>query len=225
MLLDEEPPLRERQHKVQEQRRLQHPGNHVAPVNAPVERVQFPGVVERVEDERDQAENIEMRRTGRRPPAQQNVHANAEINQRDQPQPIVQRPVRRCQNDSRLNRYRMPDDRVRCFRPGTGCVKLPFERRSIFHLAPVNGSQLVALPNACFVRRTVPFHAVRYQMPAAFYPPRSVGRNLKFVLFLEVDPGKSAGGGSQQEQQAGSKADLEVLVHGLVGRYQRVQPR
>ena len=119
----------------------------------------------------------------------------------------------------------MPHHRVVCFRPDTRPVKLTLQGRSIFHVAPVNGRQLVALPDARLVGRTIFLHPIGDQVPTALYPPRAVGRSLKFVLFLEVDPGESAGGGSQQEQQAGGKTDLEVLVHGLVGRHQRDQPR
>ncbi len=176
VLLDEVPPLREGQHEVQEQRRLQHPGNHVAPVNAPVERVKFSRVVERIEDERDQAENIKMRRTGRRPPAQQNIHADAQVDQRDQPQPIVEGSVRRCEDDSRLNRYRMPDHRVTSFRPDTGPVKLALQGRSVLHLVPVHRGQFVALPDARLVSRTILLHPIRDQVPASLHPPRAVGR-------------------------------------------------
>src|SRR5262249_44570795 len=63
------------------------------------------------------------------------------------------------------------------------------------------------------------------KVTTAFHPPRSVGGNLVFVLFLEVNPGESAGGGRQQEQQARGKTDLEVPIHGLVGRHEPVQPR
>src|SRR5580704_5725451 len=48
--------LRKDQRKVDKQRGLQEQSDHVAPVNFPIESVQLSGVVEAVEDERDQAE-------------------------------------------------------------------------------------------------------------------------------------------------------------------------
>ncbi len=51
------------QNKVQKQCRLQDPGNDVAPVNRPVKVVQFAGVLERIRNERNQAEDVKMRRT------------------------------------------------------------------------------------------------------------------------------------------------------------------
>ena len=61
MLADKVALLREGQDKMQEQGRLQQPGRDVAPVNRPVKIVQFAGELEGVKDERNQAEDIEMR--------------------------------------------------------------------------------------------------------------------------------------------------------------------
>ena len=71
---------------MQEQRRLQQPRHDVRPVDDPVKVVELAGVVEGVEDERDQAEDVEVRALGRGPASQQDVQANAEVDQRDQPQ-------------------------------------------------------------------------------------------------------------------------------------------
>ena len=114
---------------MQEQRRLQHPGDDVAPVDRPVEVVQLAGVLERIRDERDQAENVEMRGAWRRPAAQQNVNTDAQINQGNQPQRIVQGAVGRNQNDVGIERHRIADQRISSLRPNAGAVKLPLQSR------------------------------------------------------------------------------------------------
>ena len=96
------PLLGKRQNKMQEQSRLQDPGDNVAPVDGPIEVVQLAGVFERIRDERYQAENVKVRRTGCCPAAQQHVNADAQINQSDQPQPIIQRAIRGNQKDFRV---------------------------------------------------------------------------------------------------------------------------
>ena len=97
---------------MQEQRRLQQPGDHVRPVDDPVKVVQLAGVVERVKDERDQAENVEVRALGRGPASQQNVDADAEVDQRDQPQAGVERAVGRRQNQRSFYRNALPHQGV-----------------------------------------------------------------------------------------------------------------
>ena len=82
---------------MQEHRRLQYPGNDIAPVDDPVEVVELAGVLEGVRDERNYAENVEVRRTCRRPASQQYVQPDSQINQRDEAQVVVERAVRRNQ--------------------------------------------------------------------------------------------------------------------------------
>src|SRR6266571_525966 len=82
--------FRESEHEVQEQRRLQQPGDHVRPVNCPIEVVQLAGVLESVEDKRHQAENVKVSGFGRRPTTQQNIQPYSQIDQRDQSQSKVE---------------------------------------------------------------------------------------------------------------------------------------
>src|SRR5215510_13152944 len=68
-----ETPLGEGQYEVQEQGRLQQPRDFVAPIDVPVELVEFSGVVEAVEDEGNEAENVEVSRSGCSPPPEKDV--------------------------------------------------------------------------------------------------------------------------------------------------------
>src|ERR1019366_1984136 len=91
MLADELSPFREGQCEVQKQRRLQQPRDFIGPQDDPVKTNEPTGVAERVENERYQAENIEMRGTDRRPTPQQYIKPNAQVNERDQPRAPVHR--------------------------------------------------------------------------------------------------------------------------------------
>src|ERR1700736_5159686 len=78
--------------EVQEQRRLQRPCGDVSPVDDPVERVQFRGVFERIKYKRDQTEDVEVRRFRRGPASEQHVDPDAQIDQGNEPQALIDRP-------------------------------------------------------------------------------------------------------------------------------------
>ena len=144
------PLLGKRQNKMQEQCRLQDPRDDVAPVNDPIEIVQFAGVLERIRDERNQAENVKVRGARRGPAPQQNVHADSQINQGDQPQPNIQRAVGRNQNHARIQRHRLPDQRVRGLRPDARMVELAFQPGGVLDFLAIDRNQLVAGLDAAF---------------------------------------------------------------------------
>src|SRR5207248_6971100 len=102
---------------MQEQSRLQQPGRDIAPVDRPVKLIQFSRELESVKDKRDQAKDIEMRGTGRRPASQQYIKPDAQIDQGDESKPIVERVLSRNQDYAHIQRDRLPKQRVICFRP------------------------------------------------------------------------------------------------------------
>ena len=73
--------FRKDQGEMDEQRGLDEPGGRVAPVDDPVEGIQFAAVVEAVKNERNQTENIEMDGAGRVPAADENEQADEKIEQ------------------------------------------------------------------------------------------------------------------------------------------------
>src|ERR1700694_3026236 len=109
MLADDLPPFRKGQYEVQKERRLQQPRDLIGPEDTPVESVELTDVVQGVENERYQAENVKMRRTDRRPAPQQYIKPNAQIDERDQPQPIVHGALGRNQHHSKTQRSRAAD--------------------------------------------------------------------------------------------------------------------
>jgi hypothetical protein len=79
--------------KVEKERRLQGLGNDLAPVNRPVEGIEFTRVVERVQNKRSQAEDIKVRGPRSCPAAEQHIKSNRKVNQRNQPQSLVKAAV------------------------------------------------------------------------------------------------------------------------------------
>src|SRR6202022_4698627 len=117
MLADKAAFLREGQDEMQEQRGLEQPGRNVAPVDGPVKLVQFSAEFEGVENERDQAEHIEVRGTRRRPASQQDIKADAQVDQGDEPKPEVQRALGGNQDDGRIQRDGLPYQGISRLRP------------------------------------------------------------------------------------------------------------
>src|SRR5215472_15906980 len=62
-----------------QQSSLQQQSNHVRPVNRPVKRIQFPAVMERVINERNEAENVKMHRSRSGPAFCKNEEPDEEI--------------------------------------------------------------------------------------------------------------------------------------------------
>ena len=60
------------QREMQQQRRRQQPRHDIRPINFLIERVQLAAVMERIQNERHQAENIKMHRARRIPPPHKN---------------------------------------------------------------------------------------------------------------------------------------------------------
>ncbi len=186
--------LRKGEREVQEQRRLQQPRDDVRPVNDPVEVVQLAGVVERVEDERDQAENVEVRALGRGPAAQQDVKADAEIHQRDQPQPGIERAVRRRQNQWSFQRDALPHNRVGRLRPDADAIKLLLKATDVVYLVIVNRNQHVPGLDAGLLAGPVGVDALGLQLAVLLYPPDAIVWGDILAVLLEIDTGENDGG-------------------------------
>src|SRR5579863_6257273 len=136
--------LRKSQYKMQKQRRLQKPGCYVAPIDRPVEGIELSREVESVKDKRNQAEDIKMRRTLRRPAAEQYIKPNSQIDKCDQPQPGVLRVIGRDENDDRIHWNRISHQRISCLRPSSYAVDLAFQIRGALNIVGCNGDNLVS---------------------------------------------------------------------------------
>ena len=191
--------FRKSEDEVEKQGWLQNSGGDVAPINDPVEIVQLAGVLERIGNERDDAENVEMRRPGSGPAAQQDVESDAEIDQRNQPQPVVERALGRNQNDAGIQWDRLPEQGIVGFRPDAGSVELALQSRHILDILPVDRHQLVAGFNAASCPGTVGIDPVGGEVSALFYPPDAVVGNQELPLGVEIEASENDRSHGQQE--------------------------
>jgi len=102
------------QSEVQKERRLQCVCDDVAPEDRPVQKVEPARVVKGVEDERGQAEDVEVRSARRRPAAEQDVYPDGQVDQADHAGQVGQCAIRwdRNDRDRRVQRDAAADDFV-----------------------------------------------------------------------------------------------------------------
>src|SRR5208283_516052 len=146
---------------MQKQRRLQQPGDDVGPIDNPIEVVQFAGVMEGIEDERDEAEDVKVRALGRSPAPEQNVDADAEIDQRDEPQPRVERAIGGYENDGSVEWYTLPNQRILGFGPDANAIELLLQAADIGDVPVIERDHAVARLDAGLLPGAVDLHALR----------------------------------------------------------------
>src|SRR5579871_6217942 len=114
--------------------------------------------MEGVEDERNEAEDVEVRALGGRPAPQQDVNADAEINQRDQSQAGIKRAIGGYQDDGSIDRHSLPYQRVRGLGPDPHTVELLLEGADVRDLVPIDRNQTVARLDTGSLARTIRLH-------------------------------------------------------------------
>ena len=129
---------------MQEQGRLKQFGNDVGPVDRPVEVVQLSRVMEREIDKRAQAKKIKVRGFGGRPAPEQNVETDAEINERNEPQTGVERPVVGYEDDRNLNRNAVTDQVVLGLGVGADAKELLGQGAYVLYVVVVDRGEQVA---------------------------------------------------------------------------------
>src|SRR5882762_4542257 len=128
---------------MQEQRRLQESGYHVAPQNDPIKLVQLAGIFEGVIDERNEAEDVEMEGARSRPPSQEDVHPNAEVDEGNKAKPIICRAVGRFQHDNCVKGNASAEKGIRRLGPHAFAVNLSHQSWRPRRLLALDGGQLV----------------------------------------------------------------------------------
>ena len=200
--------FRESERKVQEQCRLQQLSDDVAPVDNRVKRIELAGVMERVQNERHEAENIKMRGFRRGPAAEENVKTDAQVDQCDQAQSLLHGIVRRNGNhgcDFYIDALTIQE--VRGPRIHTRAIEVPFffdiVLDGLVFRQAVDAQQPVADFDAGLLSRTIGSDALRHQRARLFLPPHAVGRSNVLPFFLPVDIGKDNRGGREEGQHNG----------------------
>ncbi len=198
---------------MEKERRLQGGRRNIAPIDDPVEIREPVGVFKGIEDERRQAEKIEVGGAGRGPAAEEDIEPDPEIDQRDKAEALVQAVVGRIENDWVFNTYATPLDGVGRRSVRFGAKHLPIEAGYMLRRVPVGFDEHIADCDAGFLAGAAGQHTVGAKAPVALKPRHSIDRGLLFRLLREVDPGENNRGQSEKGQQNNRDSSLERLPH------------
>jgi len=154
-----------------------------------------------------------MRRTNRRPAPQQHIKPDTQVNEGDEPQPIVHGAFGRNENDFDVQRNRSAHQGVRCLRPDAGIVKLASHRCRGFYRSAIDAENFVSPPDSCPFGWTIWLQPVGHHVAVTLDPPCSVVGNRRLMLDSVVETGEKHRGHSEQCQQDGSKPSLKFAVH------------
>ena len=141
--------------EVQEESRLQRAGDDVAPVHHLVEQVELARVEERVHHEGREAKDVEVQRVGRGPAAEEDIEADAEVDQRDQPEAGIDAAVRGFQDDGNIDAEAVPGDDVVRGAVNLGAEELADQRSNARDFLLVDREQQIALLDAGALARAV----------------------------------------------------------------------
>ncbi len=153
--------------------------------------------------------------TRRGPASQENINPDAQINQGDQSQPVVEGAISGNQNYVGIKRDGLPHQRVCSLRPDSGAIQLANQARGALDFLTVDGNDLVAGFDARFGARPAGIDAVGNQVPGALHPPDAVIGDGRVTFLLEIEAGKDHRSHCQQEQQHCNKANLAFPIHGF----------
>ena len=159
-----------------------------------------------------------MRRTHRRPAPQKNIKPDAQVDERDQAQPIVHGAFGRNQHHFHIQRHRAADQRIGRLGIDPGVVELPRHRGRGIHRTAVDADDLVAPANASPFSRAALLQAIGDQLAVPLHPPRTVVGNRGLVFDSVVETGEQDRRYCEKRQQDGGKPSLKFTVHGL-GRW------
>jgi hypothetical protein len=156
-----------------------------------------------------------VRRPRSGPAAEQNIKPDAQVDQRNQPQPIVERTLGRNQNYAGIQGDRVPQERICRLRPDAIPVELALQSGGVLHILAIHRNQLIARLNATSGTGTVRIDSIGRKPAILFHPPNPIIGHSGFQLRLEVEPGKHHRSHRQQEQDNGNKSNLAFAVHGV----------
>ena len=201
--------------EMDEQGGLKQPGHDVAPINHPVEWIQFAAVVERIQNEGEQTENIKMYGARRIPALDENEHPDEEIEKAGDAEVVFERRrivgVRR--NQLRI-KCRVPAlDFIREFCPLTRAKEHLRDLRRAVDWNAAHAFDVVTGPNPALVRRRA-----RGDMPSLHAGRRIepgdavIWRREDFAL-LEIKGGKNDGSYGQDGECHRSNPHSKPVVH------------
>ena len=214
--------VREADCEVQKECRLQSLRRHVAPVDDLVEDVQLAGVFEAVEDERGQAEDVEVGGFGRGPASEEDVDSDTEVDERDKAQTLVDGAIRGLEDDLNIETCGIlqvvhvrsgAEDGVGCVCPDAAVEHLADEGGQARGGVVVDAEEDVAGANARAVARGVERDALCLKAAGGLDPPDAVGGDVVASLSLEIDRGEHAGSQRRDGERYSQDARLRGVIH------------
>ncbi len=201
--------------KVEEECRLERISDNLAPVDSLVEGFRPAEVPERVEDERGEAEQIKVGGVGRGPASEEDVEADAEIDQGDEAKPLIDAAILEVEDDGDIrDAETMTDESVVNGVVGAGVPHLPREKRESRGGNVVGFEEEVAGFYAGTFARAIGGDALGLKTTVGFDPPDAVGGNLVTVFLHQVVPRTHDGGTGKERQKDGDDAGLKRPGHG-----------
>ncbi len=212
--------------EVQDQGGLKGRGEDVAPVDHPVEGIELAGVVEGVEDERDQTEDEEMEGLRGRPAAEEDVEADGEIDQRDDALNLVDAAVGGLENDLNVElgdalevvlARQGPEDGVGGVGPDAVVIDDVLEGRDARGGVVVDGDEDVSLADAGALAGGVGGDAGGAEAVLGLDPTDAVGGDVEVVLVGEIDAGEDTDRKGGDCEGNGQNTSLEGSFHWAMG--------
>ena len=188
---------------MQEEGRLECLCGHVSPIDEPVEGAWFPCRSEAVENKGSKAEDVEMDGLGGGPAPEQNVDANAQVNEGNEAKTLIDGAIFGFENDldvklggavevDRLgNRTK---DRVSRVCPDAAAKHLPRERGDAGSRLFVNGDEYIPRANTGAVAGREGWNSLGPETGGGLDPPDSIGWNVEAALPIKVQCCKDTGG-------------------------------
>ena len=207
------PFLREGQGKVQKQRRLQRSGQHLAPVDGPVEGIEFAGVIERIQDKRGQAKHVKVSRARSRPPPEQDIQADRKVHQRNQPQSLVLAAVGFRQEDRGVDGDARSNQEVVHSSPDTRGKPLPGEERDARSGNLIGRHQQIAGLDAGPFAGPILQHPLRLETAGSFDPGNRVRGQGKGAFFGKIQGRKNRGRQGEPSEKNYGHPNLKRLKH------------
>ena len=205
--------------EVEEQRGLKRGGDDVGPVDDPVEGVELAGVLEGVEDEGDEAEDVEVGGFGGGPAAEQDVDADGQVDHGDEPEAVVDGAVGGLGDDLDFEGAlgsagsHGAEDGVGGVTPDAAAEELADEGFGTGCGVVVDGLEEVAFANACALGWGVVGDTLGEKHAVGFAPHDAVCGGFKAPVAAQIDGGQDAGGKGDDCQGDGKYPGLKVCLH------------
>ena len=188
---------------MEEERGLKRPRDDVRPEDGLVNEVPLAGVFQSVQGERNETEQIKVKRAWSGPAAEENVNADREIDESDEAQAQVRAAIRWLGNDFDwcVQSHPISSNGVFSFDVGACAVEFVLKIRDPGHRNFINCREQVPFVNAGPLAGAVWDNLVSLQPAIGFNPPDAVIGLHGIALLAEIQHGEQHQADRSQGQQ------------------------